>query len=230
MSGPILAAPDEPLVEHIRLCLREWGKLAPRLCVSLGRLFEGGKFEAAVEAMLRLHDLGKAVDRWQSAPWAVGKPAGGKPAHAFVGAAYLWKVAGDRSDAFRAAAFAIAIHHIDSSLLGASTEDPGSYAIRKGLLHEGRLRWAEGLGELEHVWSHFASTPAELTVDDLASFSLELRRWARGGSLLVLHQRRLQVAAMHSVLKVCDVRASASRQGYSESDHSRVLVSGGWLP
>ena len=149
-----------------------------------------------------------------------------RPPHAQLGGAYLWWVFGKGKerepgyDLVMASAFAIAIHHTDNALARPGVEDPATLLVTSGLIDEidDRIRWHEKLEGFVEWVSGYAGlentpNPREMDVYAVSEFALELRAWARGASLLELHRRRLQVAALHSVIKVCDIRAAIARSG-----------------
>lgn len=181
-----------------------------------------------------------------------------RPPHAQLGGVYLWwAFCRDRSvslaptpdrssclpddperDLLMASAFAIAIHHTDEALARPGIEDPATLLVKSGLINEAddRVRWHEGLdgfvGWLRQKLGKLLD-PSKIDVYDVSGFALALREWARGATLLELHKRRLQVAALHSVIKVCDIRAAierSSEQVIPVNVFTWKIVNGGMIP
>jgi len=219
----MMAAPDEQYREHISRTLQQWQKLKPRFTGVLARLF-GQNADSAVETMLRYHDVGKLTRRWQD---AISK-GNSTPTHAALGAAAVWLQLEDAGEDLRnAAAFAVAIHHVDRGLVGHNIESPDVQAVLSGLVNDdGELRWHEDAWE--------AAAPFDLTrltVETLHAMARDLRTWSRGTSFRQMHRRRLLASALHHILKVCDNRAAAQRRDFTEeneqSEFVKTLMEGG---
>lgn len=219
----MMAAPDEQYMEHISRVLKQWQKLKPRFAGVLGRLF-GPSAESAVEAMLRYHDVGKLTRHWQDAISNGNRT----PSHAAIGAAAVWLQLKDAGEDLRnAAAFAVAIHHVDRGLVGHNIESPDVQAVLDGLVNDdGKLRWHEDAQD--------AVAPLDLmrlTVETLHEMARGLRTWSRGTSFMQMHRRRLLASALHHILKVCDNRAAVQRGEFQEennqSEFVKTLMEGG---
>lgn len=244
----LLSAPNETLIQHLKLVLGKWQEVSSRFQASLPRLFgtSWNGIEQAIKRMLLLHDLGKATGRWQNYISKI-KPGGeeqdersGKIPHAQLGGAYLWWAFEPRDDLVMASAFAIAIHHTDQALAKPGVEDPATMLVTSGLINEAddKIRWHEGLDGFvgwlrdEHGLD-LLKHPKDMDVYAVSEFALALRKWARGASVLELHRRRLQVAALHSVIKVCDIRAAIARspeQVIPVNTFIWTIVNGGLQP
>ena len=241
-----LAAPNETFDEHMARVFGQWEKVEHRLLPSIARLIgDEARAAEAAELALAFHDLGKLTKRWQERVEALkGKSEGVGVPHAFLGGCYLVLVAESvgREELF-AAAFAVAIHHMDSALAVPSLEQPDVLAIDMGLVNDetGRIEWAfddagglpdrlrmAKVGDVSVVDSF---DPVKLTVFDLARLSEELRSWSLGAGILERHRRRLLVAAIHSIIKVCDIRAAADRAGEGEKPTgiNKIVLEGGLL-
>jgi hypothetical protein len=181
--------------------------------------------DATVVKVIEAHDLGKLTQRWQT---GIGRIAVGErwhlPAHAAIGAAALAHTLG-HTDVGLAAAFAVAIHHLDRGTVGDLLERPDVLAITDGIADEaGRLRWHPEAGAVAPAWI----TLTDVTLSTLTAMARALRRWARGGPIVELHRRRLLASALHHVLKVCDIRAAVQRhEGGSNHPFCHTLVHGG---
>jgi CRISPR-associated endonuclease Cas3-HD len=225
MAMTFYSAPDEPYALHIDRVLAIWTALRPRFAPTLARLF-GRPMDEVVVQMLEAHDLGKLTDRWQS---GIQRRTRGErprlPSHAAIGAAALLQTLGQADEAGPAAAFAVAIHHLDRGTLSELLERPDVRAIADGIVDEaGRLRWHAEAPTAAPAWVRLD----DVTLGSLTELARTLRRWARGGPLLVLHRRRLQASALHHVLKVCDIRAAVQRQeGGEQHPFCQTLVRGG---
>ncbi len=168
------------------------------------------------------------------------RPRETRPPHAQIGGAYLWWAFEPKDDLVMSSAFAIAIHHTDSALARPGVEDPATMLVTSGLVDESddKIRWHEGLDDFmdclrdkHHL--DLRRSPRDMDVYAVSGFALELRRWARGATLLELHRRRLQVAALHSVIKVCDIRAAIERSEelvIPVNTFTRTMVNGGMIP
>jgi len=245
----LLSAPGEPFTQHLDRVVDEWERVSSRFQATLPRLFAGtswDEIEEAIRRMLLLHDLGKATDKWQKfiseqkdEPDNETERKKGAP-HAQLGGAYLWWAYDPKDDLVMASAFAIAIHHTDSALARVGVEDPATLLVISGLINEAndKIRWHEGLDEFV-CWlkdKHdlgLPKHPKDTDVYTVSEFALALREWARGDTILALHRKRLQVAALHSVIKVCDIRAAFKRPGSQEPEKetfNHTILYGGLLP
>lgn len=253
-QNELRSAPDELLTEHLERVVGIWQEVSPRFQATLPRLFGASaeKTDKAIRRMLLLHDLGKATKNWQGYISGI-KPGKeeqdeqhGKVPHAQLGGVYLWWAFGkDKEkepgyDLVMASAFAIAIHHTDQALARPGVEDPATLLVRWGLVDESNdtIRWHEGLkGFVEYLRKDDeladVPDPNDMDVYTVSEFALALREWARGASILELHRRRLQVAALHSVIKICDIRAAKERsdeQVFQENTFIKTIVKGGMIP
>ncbi|MGD9495037.1 MAG: CRISPR-associated endonuclease Cas3'' [Armatimonadota bacterium] len=227
----LLASPGETLAEHVERMLGQWAAIEPRLRPSLTRLFHDPP-EDLVPMVIRCHDVGKLTRLWQRQ--IREKPEGWKPPHAALGAAFLWtSVQWEDRDARNAAAFAIAIHHVDRGLVGANIEAPATQAVMAEIVDDaGRVRWHEdgpaAMNDLGLPVDHLGRVDLE-SMDVMAR---ELRQWSRGGSYLSMHRTRMLASALHHVLKVCDVRAASERPGdFDATEHAWMtqILEGGLL-
>jgi hypothetical protein len=219
------SAPDEPYLQHIERTLTIWAGLRPRFAPTLARLFDRPMDDIVVK-MLEAHDLGKLTMRWQAGIQRHSEPRRPRlPSHAAIGAAALLQALGQADDEGPAAAFAVAIHHLDRGTLSELLERPDVRAIADGIVDEaGRLRWHAEAAGVTPPWVRLE----DITLATLTDMARTLRRWARGGPLLVLHRRRLLASALHHVLKVCDIRAAVQRQEGGElHPFCQTLVWGG---
>ncbi|HXH13096.1 MAG TPA: hypothetical protein VNP04_25405 [Alphaproteobacteria bacterium] len=203
----LYSAPEELYTQHIARTLDVWRTLHPRFLPTLARLFEG-PMDTTVVRMLEAHDLGKLTQRWQS---GIQRHAAGErlrlPSHAAIGAAALLQ-AGGRTDAALAAAFAVAIHHLDRGTVADLLERPDVRAINDGIVDgAGKLDWHPEASAAAPAWVRLE----DITLATLTGLARTLRQWARGGPLVTLHRRRLLASALHHILKVCDIRAAVQR-------------------
>jgi CRISPR-associated endonuclease Cas3-HD len=167
--------------------------------------------------MIIFHDLGKLTKRWQERVGTKNR----LPAHAPIGAGYLWKVLPQELKV--PLCFAVAIHHSDRGLLGDNIERPDALAINDGVADlSGRIVFDGRAGELDEYY------PEEiiLTVEDLRDMARGLRRWAKGCSIPKQHKRRLQASLSHHILKLCDVSSAKEREEFKRDKEGYW---GGWL-
>jgi hypothetical protein len=220
----LYSAPTEAYSQHIARTLDVWHTLRHRFLPTLARLFDA-PMDATVVQMIEAHDLGKLTQRWQG---GIQRHAVGErprlPSHAAIGAAALLQTLG-RTDAGLAAAFAVAIHHLDRGTVGDLLERPDVRAIGDGIVDEaGRLRWHAEASAVAPTWVRLE----DITLPTLTELARALRQWARGGPLVALHRRRLLASALHHVLKVCDIRAAVQRhEGGNQHPFCQRLVHGG---
>lgn len=220
----LYSAPEELYTQHIARTLNVWHTLRPRFLPTLSRLFDG-PMDATVVRMLEAHDLGKLTQRWQS---GIQRHAAGErprlPSHAAIGAAALLQTLG-QTDAALAAAFAVAIHHLDRGTVGDLLERPDVRAINDGIVDgAGRLHWHAEASAVVPAWVRLE----DITLATLTELARTLRQWARGGPLVTLHRRRLLASALHHLLKVCDIRAAVQRhEGGEQHPFCQRLMHGG---
>jgi len=181
--------------------------------------------EYLLKEMVAFHDFGKLTKRWQE---NLGKNKK-LPSHAPIGAAYLYKKfirENGLVDLKNAIAFAVAIHHTDSGLLGDNIERPDVQAIIDGIVdNDGKIIWASENDSPSEEF--FPKELNELTIEDLKNMARGLRIWARSGGFLEQHRKRIQASLIHHILKLCDVSAASERMEYQkENDESYY---GGWL-
>lgn len=221
----LLAAPNEPFGLHHERMLEAWHPLAARMEATLRRLI-GPDGLQAVEWSIRCHDLGKLTVPWQKNIAESRRP----PPHAATGAAALWCVADLGGDARRAAAFAVAIHHVDRGLLAENIDCPDVQAVMRGIVDDdGRIRWHDEACQVLAPLGLPRDSLDRVDLRALQGMALDLRTWARGCATLEQHRRRLMASAVHHCLKVCDYRAASRRGGEIDSDLVRQLCEGGLL-
>lgn len=224
MSAALFSAPGELYSTHIELCKKRFDVLFPVFSITVSRIFglrsKEDRLHEFLKSMILFHDLGKLTKTWQHG-LKTHKPL---PAHAPIGAAYLWKIL---PDGIRAPlSFAVAIHHTDRGLLGDNIERPDVQAILENIVDEtGKVKWCPGAQNLGPDF--FPETAQEINLDLLKDMALDLRRWARGCSLLEQHHRRLQAFLAHHILKLCDVSAAIERMEYKKDNEKDYY--GGWL-
>lgn len=231
MSPCLYSAPEEDYKEHISKCRDKLKIVLPVFEVPIKRIFDNSINEEYIERcfkdMILYHDLGKLTRKWQE---NVGK---GKrlPSHAPIGAGYVFKKFSNNGileDLKNAITFAIAIHHTDSGLLGDNIERPDVQAILDGIVYNnGDIVWHEETNKLDDYL--FPWDAKRLNVSDLKEMARSLRIWARGGSFLEQHKRRLQATIAHHILKLCDVSAASERKEYKRNDEKEKDYYGGWL-
>lgn len=218
---PLLSSPDEEYIEHIKRAVQQLEVVFSMFEPALIRLLpEVEGIRDALDRMIVFHDLGKLPKRWQE---GVGK--GEKlPAHAPIGAAYLYKIL--PKGTAEPVSFAVAIHHTDRGLLGDNIERPDIQAINDGIINysTNAVEWDERVDKLSN-W-YFTEEAKELKLNDIKEMARNLRVWARGCGLHEQHSRRLQVSLMHHVLKLCDISAAKEREDYRKVPENPY---GGWL-
>lgn len=225
-----LASPKEPFVLHVERMLEAWRAIEPRLAPSLHRLFKAPPADL-VPMVIRCHDVGKLTSLWQRRLNEDKR----LPPHAAVGAAFLWATVNwDDRDARNAAAFAIAIHHVDRGLVGENIDAPATQAVMSGIVDDaGQVRWHDGAPT---VLRDIGLNTKDLERVDLIAMdkmARELRQWSRGGSYLSMHRNRMLASALHHCLKICDIRAAARRGGdIDPEEHAWMqgILTGGLLP
>jgi len=232
MMIPFLySAPEEPYSVHIMRCLSNFEIIFPIFELTLKRIFNLKKSELKenLRQMILFHDLGKLTKRWQEAV----KNKKSTPPHAAIGAAYIWKSLPDNEglkDLKYSMVFAIAIHHTDSGLLGDNIERPDVQAILEGVAdYEGKIIWHENAEELfqENSSEYFPKEARDLSIFDLKEMARGLRVWAKGGSILKQHKRRMQACLSHHIFKLCDISAAIERREFQKDNGQDYY--GGWL-
>lgn len=226
-----LASPEETLTQHTERMVAQWVAVEERMAPSLERLF-GVPPEDLVPMVIRCHDVGKLTRLWQRRIRET--PDGWKPPHAALGAAFLWAICEwEDRDARNAAAFAIAIHHVDRGLVGSNIDAPASQAVMAGIVDDfGRVRWDDAAPAAMREMGLDPDDLARVDLDAMDAMAGELREWSRGGSYMSMHRTRLLASALHQCLKVCDIRAAAQRPGdfdATERAWMRDILEGGLL-
>lgn len=224
----LYSAPEERYIDHLESC-REGLKLIYSLWEStIRRIFSIAKeaeFGYLLEEMIIFHDLGKLSKKWQEVLGTNKR----LPAHAPIGAAYLYKKftkENGMDDLKNAIVFAVAIHHTDSGLLGDNIERPDVQAIIDGIVdNDGKIKWSDETKTFDEKL--FPEELNELTVEDLKIMARGLRTWARSGGFLEQHKKRIQASIIHHILKLCDISAASERKEYKKEDD--VNYYGGWL-
>jgi len=229
MTHPILySAPEEIYIDHINRCLEKFELIFPIWEAAVKRIFsitEDNSMNSILEKMILFHDLGKLTKRWQENLGTNKK----LPSHAPIGAAYFYKkfTRENGYDDFKnAIAFAVAIHHTDSGLLGDNIERPDVQAIIEGIVdNDSKIKWSDETKNLDEKF--FPKELNELTIEDLKNMARGLRVWAKSGEFLEQHKKRIQVSLIHHILKLCDVSAATERREYQRGDAEDHY--GGWL-
>ena len=223
MKQILYSAPEEEYKRHIELCLEKFDIVFPLFSVTLKRVLLISDEESLKEAltkMVKYHDLGKLIERWQENLGA-GKSL---PSHSTIGACYLWKVLPEGLK--EPISFAVAIHHTDRGLLGDNIERPDVQAILDRIVdNNGSIKWHSATENLEPEF--FPEIAKNMNVNDLKEMAKRLRIWARGCNLLEQHQRRMQASLAHHILKLCDVSAATERKEYQKKNENDYY--GGWL-
>jgi hypothetical protein len=219
---PLLSSPEEEYVTHLEKTKNKLDTIYPSYEKTLKRVlgFEDSNLAAVLQRMVYLHDIGKLTKRWQDNVGA-GKRL---PAHAPIGAAYIWK---ELFDGLREPiCFAVTIHHSDRGLLGDNIEKPDVQAINDGIVDysTAQIVWDERVSGLDP--EYFPSDLYGLGLNDLREMARGLRLWAKGCGLLDQHVRRVQAMLLHHILKLCDISAASERKEFRESDQDFF---GGWL-
>jgi len=229
----LFSAPSEKYIDHINGCLEKLNIVLPIWEFTIRRIFSLNKNDKVVsllQEMIIFHDIGKLTKKWQKIVQQEAKENKNlsKPSHAPIGAAYLYKKFSKESlfDLKIAIVFAVAIHHTDSGLLGDNIEKPDVQAILDGIVDsDGKIIWSDEAITLPKEF--FPQDLNNLTVKDLKEMAISLRLWAKSGSLLVQHKKRIQVSLLHHILKLVDVSSASERKEY-QKDNDQDLY-GGWL-
>jgi len=235
MTHPILySAPEETYIDHINRCLEKFDFIFPIWEHTVKRIFclyTQNEIKSLLSQMINFHDIGKLTAKWQDIINQEIKENKKihKPAHASIGAAYLYKTlerVSSHNDLKNAIVFAVAIHHTDSGLLGDNIERPDVQAIIEGIVdNDGKIKWADETKTLDEKF--FPKELNELTIEDLKNMARGLRIWAKSGEFLEQHKKRIQASLLHHILKLCDVSAATERREYQREDDEDYY--GGWL-
>ena len=224
MSVLLFSAPGENYLDHISRCKEKFDLLIPLFYSTIARTFnvslEQNFLRDNFLKMILFHDLGKLTKRWQDNLGSNKK----LPSHSTVGAAYLWKIL--PSGIKEPVSFAVAIHHTDKGLLGDNIEKPDVRAILDGIIdNSGIVQWHDGVENLDE--QYFTGEIKKLSLISLKEMARGHRIWAKGCGLMEQHQRRLQAALAHHILKLCDIAAATERKEYTKKDGQDYY--GGWL-
>jgi len=204
----LLSSPNEEYIEHIKKVKGQFEIVYPLFESSIARILPFINAQEALCKMVIFHDLGKLTKEWQD---GVGKRKG-LPAHAPIGAAYLYKILPEGLK--EPISFAVAIHHSDKGLLGDNIERPDVQAINDGIIKyaDNRIKWDERVKDLRD--KYFPEKVKEISLADLKETARNLRLWSRGCGLLEQHVRRMQMSLIHHILKLCDISAASEREEY----------------
>jgi len=223
MKVSLYSAPGEQYTTHIKRCFEKLEVTLPLFQTSLKRVLcvdDEDMLNDSLLKMLEYHDLGKLTKRWQEKVGSSNR----LPPHSTFGAAFLWNTLPEGVK--EPVSFAVAIHHTDKGLLGENIERPDVQAILEGVVkNDGRIEWNEGIEELPE--DLFPDTLKEMTVYDLKDMARGLRLWARSGSFLEQHRKRLQTMLCHHILKLCDISSAVERKEYQRKGEKDYY--GGWL-
>jgi len=220
MSAQLFSAPDEEYLVHIKRCEKKLNTIYPLFADTIKRIFKNNLSPTAVKKyfsdMILFHDLGKLTTRWQE---TLGKKQK-SPAHAPIGAAYLYKMFTGQNipDDFKnALCFAVAIHHTDKGVLGDNIERPDVQAITDQIVDfAGNIIWHSEVQNLDAPY--FPKDALPLNIQDLKAMARGFRLWAKGCELIIQHQRRVQAAFAHHILKLCDISAATERKEFKKED------------
>jgi hypothetical protein len=179
-----------------------------------------------IRSMIVSHDVGKLTSLWQK---GIRLEHRRRIPHASLGATYLWKYLESWGDVRYAPTFAINIHHIDRGIIGENTERPHIQLVLFGLVdYRGRVRWADGA---ERAFSDVGAKAgvktmslSEVILLDCENMAEGTRIWSRGVGILERHRRRLMASSLHHVLKICDVRAAATREDAETREHKGLVL------
>ncbi len=230
MTAQLYSAPDEKYSVHIEWCEEKFNTIFPLFTDTIMRIFNTTNLNASVVKncfyeMITFHDLGKLTKRWQKNL----KDNKHLPAHAPIGAAYLYKRFTGQNipdDLKNALCFAVAIHHTDKGILGDNIERPDVQAITDKIADSaGGIIWHSEAKNLDSAY--FPQDVEKLNIKDLKEMAMGLRLWARGCELLTQHQRRVQASFAHHLLKLCDISAATKRKEYQKGNKQDYY--GGWL-
>jgi len=212
--------PPEEYVTHIKRVKEQFSTIFPNFESILVRILHSDNIQDALYKMIIFHDLGKLTRKWQEKVVTNLQ----NPAHAPIGAAYLYKILPERLK--EPISFAVAIHHSDKGLLGDNIERPDVQAISDGIIEytDNKIKWDERVKELGD--EYFPEEVEKLDLTDLKEMARGLRLWSRGCNLLEQHARRMQVSLVHHILKLCDISAASEREEYRKKPDDSF---GGWL-
>jgi len=218
--------PPEEYIKHIERVKGQFNIVYSLFESVLIRVLSARDIRDTLYKMVVFHDLGKLTEKWQT---IVNKESREnknlhKPAHAPVGAAYLYKILPEGLK--EPISFAVAIHHSDRGLLGDNIEKPDIQAINDGIIKyaDNRIKWDERVNDLGN--EYFPEEVKKLDLTDLKLMARGLRLWSRGCSLLDQHARRIQMSLVHHILKLCDISAASEREEYKKEPENPF---GGWL-
>ena len=220
MTNPLLSSPNEEYIEHIKKVKGQFEIVYPLFESSIARILPFVNIQEVLCQMVIFHDLGKLTKRWQDG--VVKRKR--LPAHAPIGAAYLYKILPEKLK--ESISFAVAIHHSDKGLLGDNIEKPDVQAINDGIIEytDNRIIWDERVNDLGN--EYFPEEVKKLDLTDVKLMARGLRLWSRGCSLLDQHARRIQMSLVHHILKLCDISAASEREEYKKEPENPF---GGWL-
>ncbi|MCM8816835.1 MAG: hypothetical protein NC913_04915 [Candidatus Omnitrophica bacterium] len=222
MVVSLYSSPEEFYLDHIENCKKNLWLILPIFTPVLKRILDFNDekiLQTSLEKMVAFHDLGKLTKKWQE-----NKEKNLRPSHAPLGAAYLWKISPDVIK--EPVCFAILIHHTDKGLLGDNIERPDVQAIIEGIVtYDGKINWDDNVCSLPN--DLFPPEAKDLTINDLKDMAQKLRIWARSGSFLDQHKKRIQTMLCHHILKLCDISAAKERKEYEKKEDEDYF--GGWL-
>jgi len=220
MMNHLLSSPKEEYVRHIERAKEQFQVIYPIFKSSLKRILPFEDIQNALCKMVVFHDLGKLTKKWQENV----RKRKRLPAHAPIGAAYLYKLLSENLR--EPVSFAVAIHHSDRGLLGDNIEKPDVQAINDGIVDylTNKIDWDQHAYELEK--EYFPEDVRNLDITALKEMVRGLRLWSRGCGLLDQHTRRMQMSLIHHVLKLCDISAASEREEYRKEPDNPF---GGWL-
>jgi len=224
MSVRLYSAPEEYYLDHISRCKEKFDLFFPMFYSSIVRSLDTSVDQEILRdsflKMILFHDLGKVTKRWQERLGSGNR----LPSHSTLGAAYLWKTL--PASFKETISFAVAIHHTDRGLLGDNIEKPDVQAILDGIVdNSGNILWHDETKNLTE--NSFPQEIRKMKVSELKEMARGLRVWAKGCGLLEQHQRRIQAALAHHILKLCDISAATERKEYKKKDDEDYY--GGWL-
>lgn len=220
MMNSLLSSPKEEYMIHIQRAKDQFEMVYSVFKPNLARVLSCDNLQNALHKMIIFHDLGKLTAKWQD-----GLSKNLKlPAHAPIGAAYLWKTLPE--DMRKPVSFAVSIHHSDKGLLGDNIEKPDVQAINNGIVDysTNEIKWDERVNKLPD--EYFPEEVKRLGIDDLKSMARDLRKWSKGCGLLEQHTRRIQTSLIHHILKLCDISAASKREEFKKQPDNPF---GGWL-
>jgi len=219
----LLSSPEEKYIEHIKKVGEQFNIIYPLFESALSRVLslkEDLVLKDALNKMIIFHDIGKLTKRWQD---RVGKNEK-LPAHAPIGAAYLYKIL--PKELKEPVSFAVAIHHSDKGLLGDNIEKPDAQAINDLIIDysTNKIIWDKRVEKLDD--KYFPDEIKNLDIVDLKDMARGLRVWSRGCNLIEQHTRRMQMSLVHHILKLCDISAASERKEFRKEPDNPF---GGWL-